>query len=218
MPNPMITEVLASWVTPWSEEVWATLASLSSGEPSAEPRWQLFLGPVLPDETEPRIASLVVVRPRDESSKDDRPPRIVWTLDIRPAPKGDPPDNIVKASAKLGGRAKFAQTLADPATNPGPPIGVFRIRLRIEESAYRCNVLPVVLDEAIAPAEPATHLGRAVTREQIGYRLTTGLTDLMNLHLFTPIGMQRSKHTSEPEDLFGWTHQLGFLTPTMQLN
>lgn len=181
MSGPKLQLVAASWTTAYSDERWAVLEGHKTETPFDVPDEQqsdwLALGPALPDETEDRVAIVVVHRHRGEAEGDGRSARLDWQLTVQPAPGGDPVEKIVSHNAKLGGRPGLMKLLTTAGAGGTPQVGRFLVRFVVEEAARRCKVLPVPLEQA-GHHGPAATLGRGARLEQVGYRYESGAIGL----------------------------------------
>lgn len=105
----------------------------------------------------------------------DADQEIHWSLSIMKAPDEPPPPTVVAHSEKLGGRLGL-ETLLSSAFPPGTPaVGLFRVRLLLQEARFACPVLPAAaLKEHGHAAALTLGLGREVRLEQVGYRFEGG--------------------------------------------
>lgn len=186
MPHPKIERAIASWTTPYSDATWSTIDQLRSkasidAEKGELPDW-VALGPTLPDDTEARIARLVVHRHREDGKPDAHAPELHWTLTVRRAPRSEPPEILREHNEKLGGRPGLMALLGAAA----PQVGSFRVRLRVERPAWQCKVLPVHVERGSELAVAMNLGGRGVWLEQVGYRfesVPSGLAELAIVYL-----------------------------------
>ena len=170
MPNALLQTINASWETGYSEAVWQRIEQRSVRAAAGF----RYLGPAVPDSEEPRLAQVAV---RAYSEGGGEPALLQWSLVVRGAPSGAPPEDIVERDKTLGGRRGLMQLLADSFSRPTPQVGFFRIKLRLDASRYSCPLLPMELRPG-GPHDPALALASKATMEQVGYRFEDGVSGI----------------------------------------
>lgn len=163
MTSPHLRTITATWKTPFSRAIWDRLGILKRGT-SSDGAF-LAVGPVLPDEEEPRIAKVVA------HSHDDQ--ELHWALTVEQAPLDAPPEAIAEHSRALGGRQGLAALLAEALPVGVPAIALFRARVVLPEERFACALVPTVARKEQGH-EAALRLGRQARLEQVGYRFEGG--------------------------------------------
>jgi hypothetical protein len=181
MSNSMIEVAVASWETPYSEETWRRLEGVKTDVRFETGRGEnadfLLVGPILPSpgEAESRIAQVIVHRGRGSGGGLDLP--LSWSMTIRRAPSGEPPESVQIQSKKLGGQRGLMRLIDETTAPRAPPVGAFQVNLLVERARYECRGLPLPVDHG-GPHDIAASLGRGVWMEQIGYRFENGVNGL----------------------------------------
>ena len=182
MPHSLIVETAASWQVPYSDELWEKLLQVKAdvqfkSSQHAESDF-LMLGPTLPEAGESRIAQVFVHRHLEPDGGDPHASRLHFNLTVRPAPAGDPPEDVKADSIRIGGRDGLCRHLLHCASGTSPLAGNFRIDLKVEQDHHRCRVIPITLEGTTGLHEPAVDLGRCAMLEQVGYRFENGVNGL----------------------------------------
>lgn len=181
-------EVMASFTTPYSEELWQSLARRSS-QPDPDESKQgasklLVFGPALPEGEDDRIAHLMVHVHEDEDDEVEadaeemtKRPMLHWILVLVPKPSGEPPEAIKAENAKIGGRQGLIKMLEEIVPSPWTRAARFRIQCVLSRLDWICRVLPP------GPVQGTRHdmalrLGTPAYMEQIGYRYENGANGL----------------------------------------
>ena len=165
----MIRTIVATWQTPYSEELWQQIRD--KGTSTEDGLWSL--GPALPDDEEPRLAEVVIGDGIDGGESDG----LLWNLVVHKAPSGQAPDRIVERNERLGGRQGLAKLLVEGFPARTPQVALFHVKLRLDASDYDCSVLP----QALQPGgghESALSLASKANLEQVGYRFEDGVSGI----------------------------------------
>jgi hypothetical protein len=182
MSNGSIQSVVVTWKTPYEESVWRRLEGIHSdeqpsdeqaGDLSAEARDFLLLGPSLPTEDEPRVSELFVRPDREDGL-------LHWSLRVRIAPTTEPPTEVRKRDAEIGGQLGLAKIVTGSIPSGAPPVALFRIMCLVDASLFSCRVLPAALRRG-EQHDVALSLGSDARMEQVGYRFEGGANGLMEV-------------------------------------
>lgn len=164
MIEPVV--VVLRWNTPIRPELWDRIGALGSARDREGDDGSCAVGPVLPAGSESRVASLTV-RQVEET-------HLHWILLLHPPPEGDPPEEIVAESARVGGHQGL-HALIQEGMGAAPANASLVVHLDLPGSAWTCRALRAeapALEALVAP------LGERALREQIGYRFEEGLSGL----------------------------------------
>ena len=176
MSSDLLKTVTASWETEYVDEVWQRVEKV--GIPSKRGKRSLwFVGPVLPDANESRLAEVAV---HSHEATDDEPAIIHWSLNVRPPPDSDPPDEALERDQRVGGREGLSQLLADGFSGFTSQVALFSITLRLGRTRYACRVLPRKIQRG-SEHEPALVLADSTSLEQVGYRFEDGASGLQEV-------------------------------------
>ena len=173
--NVMIRRIVASWRTPFSADVWQQIHD--RGMSLEEGLWHL--GPALSEAGEPRLAEVVVANHGDDEGESDG---LIWSLLVRDAPSGEPPDEILERNERLGGRQGLTQLMLKGFPRGIPQVASFDIKLRLDAQQYSCSVLPIELRRG-GGHEPALGLASKARLEQVGYRFEDGASGIKETSL-----------------------------------
>jgi hypothetical protein len=192
MPHSTTVRTTATWKIPYSDETWKKIVELQA-ETSKESRTPrradvVVLGPCLPDRRDPRIATLVAHRHHARDAEGvEISDEIHFSFKVGLPPPGEPPEDVIASSKKLGGAEKFARLLADWIPAGTPQVASFTIQFRVAGSNHHCSVLPTVVAGGAHAA--ASNLGKVAKLEQIGYRFeggVSGLEEVAIIYLHSP--------------------------------
>ncbi|MCC6558054.1 MAG: hypothetical protein IT372_34335 [Polyangiaceae bacterium] len=165
----MIQTVLASWETPYTDDVWEVLQQKKTDERTQKDIDVLSFGPALPDEEEGRVALLTVhVHRENEKEQAEAPRELHWTLVVSPPPSDEVPEKVRTIDRNLEGRRGLL-TLIERCIVGVPPVALFRLTMNIPGSEYRCKVLPKEISRG-GEHDIAASLSRTSRMEQVGYR------------------------------------------------
>jgi hypothetical protein len=167
MSGEMIQTVIVSWDTPYTREAWESLQRKAASSNTQEGMELLSLGPALPDEEDERIA-LLFAHIHHGGDDGKVPQELHWTLNVRPRPKSEPPDQVKKDNETLGGRPGL-MNLLDQSITGVPPVASFQLT-SVVSNEYQCKVLPRSVVARGGEHNIAASLARTTRLEQIGYR------------------------------------------------
>jgi len=174
-----LLSVTAMWTTDHAQELWDRFSAIRSEAQFVHIPQEdaLYVGPVLPSESDRRIAELIIARDREHKS-------INWALVIREAPSGEPPKEVIEGDARVGGRQGLASLLRTTNEKEGADVSL-RISLHLEASQWACKLLPRVVEQGASDAD-VLGIGSEAKLEQVGYRFATshdGIEEILIVYL-----------------------------------
>jgi hypothetical protein len=176
--------VEVGWTTPVSAASWDALCRLHRQQveilmPSksweVSKRRTVSLGPVLPDQDEPRIARLIVKRAFESEGHEV----LQWTLEVGPSPQGEPPELLQKLHESLGGRPGLIDLMRSALGDGDLTVARYEIKFLLDAEQWNCRIVPRPLSREFEA--PVLELSPEAKIEHMGYRLPEGANGIYEL-------------------------------------